>query len=105
MKCCGVGHVSDERFETLMAPERRVASNRPGLAALEKGAGPRANVRVWCKMGDVKNSGTTLKAQGDSMQPVTVDPTTSWIVWGLLIAGTFIMTVLGTWLIARRWKK
>ncbi|MGO9312955.1 MAG: hypothetical protein ACLQBD_04620 [Syntrophobacteraceae bacterium] len=24
MKCCGVGHASDERFETLMVPERRV---------------------------------------------------------------------------------
>ena len=45
MRCCGVGHVSDERFETLMAPERRVAGNRTGLAALEKGAGPCANVQ------------------------------------------------------------
>jgi ABC-type antimicrobial peptide transport system permease subunit len=52
-----------------------------------------------------KFSGTTLKAQGGFMQSVTVDPTISWVVWGLLLAGTFVMTVLGTWLIARRWKK
>jgi uncharacterized membrane protein len=39
------------------------------------------------------------------MPPVTVDPATSWAVWGLLIVGTFLMTVIGTWLIARRWEK
>ena len=39
------------------------------------------------------------------MQSVTVDPTISWVVWGLILAGTFVMTVLGTWLIARRWTK
>ena len=39
------------------------------------------------------------------MEPVTVDPTLSWAVWGLLLVGTFVMTVLGTWLIARRWEK
>lgn len=39
------------------------------------------------------------------MQPATVDPTLSWIIWGALIAATFIMTVVGTWLIARRWEK
>jgi hypothetical protein len=39
------------------------------------------------------------------MQPETIDPTTAWIVWGLVLAGTFVMTVFGTWLIARRWKK
>ncbi|SPJ14460.1 hypothetical protein SBDP2_1630011 [Syntrophobacter sp. SbD2] len=39
------------------------------------------------------------------MQPVTVDPTVAWVVWGLILVGTFVMTVLGTWLIARRWKK
>jgi ABC-type antimicrobial peptide transport system permease subunit len=102
----GMGRASDKLFETLTARERRVASNRPGLAALEKGARPCANVQRMVKMGDAKNSlGTTLKAQGDFMQSVTVDPTISWIVWGLLLVGTFVMTVLGTWLIARRWKK
>jgi hypothetical protein len=39
------------------------------------------------------------------MQPETVDPTVAWVVWGLILVGTFVMTVLGTWLIARRWKK
>jgi len=39
------------------------------------------------------------------MPSVTVDPVMSWTVWGLLIVGTFVMTVVGTWLIARRWQK
>ncbi|MGA2228198.1 MAG: hypothetical protein ABSH41_27505 [Syntrophobacteraceae bacterium] len=43
----GVGHVSDERFETLMVPERRVAGNRPGLAALEKAQGRAQTCRAW----------------------------------------------------------
>ncbi len=39
------------------------------------------------------------------MQPTTVDPTMSWIVWALVLFGTFVMTVVGTWLISRRWEK
>jgi ABC-type antimicrobial peptide transport system permease subunit len=39
------------------------------------------------------------------MQPTGVDPTVAWTVWVLLIIGTFLMTVVGTWLIARRWEK
>ncbi len=29
----------------------------------------------------------------------------SWYVWGLLLFGTFVMTLVGTWLIVRRWEK
>jgi hypothetical protein len=39
------------------------------------------------------------------MQPVTVDPWVAWTVWALLILGTFLMTLIGTWLIARGWQK
>ena len=39
------------------------------------------------------------------MQQVVVDPTFSWIVCALLFAGTFAMTLIGTWIIARRWDK
>ena len=39
------------------------------------------------------------------MQPTSVDPSIAWIVWSLLILGTFLMTLIGTWLIARRWEK
>jgi len=39
------------------------------------------------------------------MQPTTVDPSVAWIVWGILILGTFLMTLIGTWLIARGWEK
>jgi hypothetical protein len=39
------------------------------------------------------------------MQQAIIDPTLSWIVWGLIMAGTFVMTLVGTWLIARRWEK
>jgi hypothetical protein len=39
------------------------------------------------------------------MEQTVVDPTLSWIVWGLVMAGTFVMTLVGTWLIARRWEK
>jgi len=39
------------------------------------------------------------------MEQAVVDPTLSWIVWGLVMAGTFVMTLVGTWLIARRWEK
>jgi hypothetical protein len=28
-----------------------------------------------------------------------------WYVWSVLIIGTFLMMVIGTWLIARRWKE
>jgi ABC-type antimicrobial peptide transport system permease subunit len=28
-----------------------------------------------------------------------------WYIWWSLIIGTFLMTVIGTWLIARRWKE
>ncbi len=39
------------------------------------------------------------------MEQAVVDPTFSWIVWGLVFFGTFVMTLVGTWLIARRWDK
>ena len=29
----------------------------------------------------------------------------SWYVWGLLIIGTFLGTLIGTWLIVRRWEE
>ncbi len=39
------------------------------------------------------------------MQPELFDPMVSWYVWFALIIGTFIMTLVGTWLIARRFKE
>jgi len=39
------------------------------------------------------------------MQPELFDPMVSWYVWLSLIIGTFIMTLVGTWLIARRFKE
>ena len=39
------------------------------------------------------------------MQQAIVDPTWSWTVWGIVMVGTFVMTLVGTWLIARRWEK
>ena len=39
------------------------------------------------------------------MQQAIVDPTLSWIVWGVMFIGTFVMTAVGTWLIVRRWEK
>jgi hypothetical protein len=39
------------------------------------------------------------------MQPALFDPMVSWYVWFGLIIGTFIMTLVGTWLIARRFKE
>jgi hypothetical protein len=39
------------------------------------------------------------------MQPAQFDPMVSWYVWFALIIGTFIMTLVGTWLIARRFKE
>ena len=39
------------------------------------------------------------------MQPIAVDPSVAWTVWGFLILGTFLMTLIGTWLIARGWEK
>jgi hypothetical protein len=39
------------------------------------------------------------------MQQAMVDPTFSWIVWGLILVGNFVMTLVGTWLIVRRWEK
>ncbi len=39
------------------------------------------------------------------METGVVDPTLSWTVWALLILGTFLMTIIGTWLIARGWQK
>jgi len=39
------------------------------------------------------------------MQPELFDPMVSWYVWFSLIIGTFIMTLVGTWLIARRFKE
>jgi hypothetical protein len=26
-------------------------------------------------------------------------------VWGVILLGTFLMTLIGTWLIVRRWEK
>jgi ABC-type antimicrobial peptide transport system permease subunit len=34
-----------------------------------------------------------------------VNPALSWTVWALILLGTFLMTIIGTWLIARRWEK
>ncbi len=39
------------------------------------------------------------------MQAEVVDPSVAWTVWGCLIVGTFLMTLVGTWLIARRLDK
>ncbi len=39
------------------------------------------------------------------MEPATMNPMISWYVWLGLIIGTFLMTVIGTWLVARRIKK
>jgi len=39
------------------------------------------------------------------MQPETVVPMFAWYVWGALIMGTFLMTLIGTWLIVRRWEE
>jgi len=39
------------------------------------------------------------------MQEAVVDPTLTWIVWALLFLGTSAMTLIGTWLIVRRWEK
>jgi hypothetical protein len=39
------------------------------------------------------------------MQPDVSEYMLAWYVWGGLIIGTFLMTVIGTWLIARGWDK
>lgn len=39
------------------------------------------------------------------MQQTMIDPTFAWIVWGLILVGNFVMTLVGTWLIVRRWEK
>jgi len=46
-----------------------------------------------------------LRKGGEIMQPEASLPMFAWYVWGLLIIGTFLMTLIGTWLIARRWEK
>jgi len=53
---------------------------------------------------DLRNGGIKKKG-GELMQQATVDPTIAWTVWAILIIGTFLMTVIGTWLIARGWVK
>jgi hypothetical protein len=45
----------------------------------------------------------SLHQNGVSMEPA-VDPMVSWYVWFGLIIGTFLMTLIGTWLVARRIK-
>ena len=39
------------------------------------------------------------------MEPAVMNPMVSWYVWFGLIIGTFLMTLIGTWLVARRIKK
>ena len=39
------------------------------------------------------------------MQPDVSEYMTAWYVWGGIMVGTFFMTVIGTWLIARGWNK
>jgi len=39
------------------------------------------------------------------MDPVVLSSMFSWYVWFGLIIGTFLMTWIGTWLVARRIKK
>lgn len=39
------------------------------------------------------------------MNPAAVDSMFSWYVWFGLLVGTFLMTVIGTWLVARRMKE
>jgi ABC-type antimicrobial peptide transport system permease subunit len=39
------------------------------------------------------------------MDPAFMNPVVSWLVWFGLIIGTFLMTLIGTWLVARRIKK
>jgi len=39
------------------------------------------------------------------MQPDVSVYMFSWYVWGVLIIGTFLMTLIGTWLIVRRWEE
>ena len=36
------------------------------------------------------------------MQPEVVDPMLPWYVWISIMIGTFIFTLIGTWLVARR---
>jgi len=39
------------------------------------------------------------------MDSASMNPMVSWYVWLGLIIGTFLMTLIGTWLVARRMKK
>ncbi len=39
------------------------------------------------------------------MQPDPCVLMCPWYVWWTLIVGTFLITVIGTWLITRRWKE
>ncbi|OPX94938.1 MAG: hypothetical protein A4E62_01797 [Syntrophorhabdus sp. PtaU1.Bin002] len=39
------------------------------------------------------------------METNVANPALCWTVWGIIILGTFTMTLLGTWLIARRWEE
>ena len=39
------------------------------------------------------------------MEPAVTNSMFSWYVWFGLIIGTFLMTLIGTWLVARRMKK
>jgi hypothetical protein len=36
------------------------------------------------------------------MQSEAVDPMFSWYVWFFIIIGTFVFTLVGTWLVSRR---
>ena len=38
------------------------------------------------------------------MELAVMNPMFSWYVWFGLIIGTFLMTLIGTWLVARRMK-
>ena len=39
------------------------------------------------------------------MDSASMNPMISWYVWFGLIMGTFLMTLIGTWLVGRRMKK
>jgi hypothetical protein len=36
------------------------------------------------------------------MQSEAVDPMFAWYVWAFIILGTFLFTLIGTWMVARR---
>ncbi len=39
------------------------------------------------------------------MHPASVDPNIAWAVWAVMIVGNFLLAVIGTWLMVRRWEE